>query len=97
MYERIRTWTFQGVNVFWIIWRTLFSLNTRFEIRPFALLPTLRQFSYILHLLFVSAKVLVFIKIEVKLPMLRNNLFEQINLQWDCIVPKHTCFQLTVF
>ena len=26
--------------VFWKIWRALFSCNTRFEIRPFALLPT---------------------------------------------------------
>ena len=26
--------------VFWKIWRALFSYNTRFEIRPFALLPT---------------------------------------------------------
>ena len=26
--------------VFWKIWRTLFSRDTRFEIRPFALLPT---------------------------------------------------------
>ena len=26
--------------VFWIIWRALFSYKTRFEIRPFALLPT---------------------------------------------------------
>ena len=27
--------------VFWKIWRVLFSWNTRFEIRPFALLPSL--------------------------------------------------------
>ena len=26
--------------VFWKIWRPLFSWNTRFEIHPFALLPT---------------------------------------------------------
>ena len=30
--------------VFRKIWRALFSWNTRFEIRPFALLPTFRQY-----------------------------------------------------
>ena len=28
-------------SFFWKIWRALFSCNTRFEIRPFALLPTI--------------------------------------------------------
>ena len=44
-YPLIRTCTsaYQGVkNVhFWEIWRALFSWNTRFEIRPSALLPTI--------------------------------------------------------
>ena len=29
----------------------------------------------------------------VKLPKVRNNLFEEISRQWDCIVSKNTCFQ----
>ena len=29
----------------------------------------------------------------VKLTKVRNNLFEEINRQWDCIVSKNTCFQ----
>ena len=39
---RARTCAYQGVKmfVFWKIWRTLFPWNTRFEIRPFVLLPT---------------------------------------------------------
>ena len=28
---------------FWKIWRALFSSNTRFEIRPFALSPTISE------------------------------------------------------
>ena len=28
-----------------------------------------------------------------KLPKLRNNLLEEMNPQWDCIVSKSTCFQ----
>ena len=31
--------------VFRKIWRAFFSLNTRFEIRPFALLPTMFYFA----------------------------------------------------
>ena len=40
---RTRTWAYQElrkVPFFRKIWRALFSWNTRFEIRPFALLPT---------------------------------------------------------
>ena len=29
----------------------------------------------------------------VKLPKVRNNLLEQMNPEWDCIVSKNTCFQ----
>ena len=29
----------------------------------------------------------------VKLPKVRNNLLEQMNPAWDCIVSKNTCFQ----
>ena len=29
----------------------------------------------------------------VKLPSVRNNLLEEMNTQWDCIVWKNTCFQ----
>ena len=31
----------QEMFVFWKIWHALFSLNTHFEIRPFALVPTI--------------------------------------------------------
>ena len=34
--------------VFRKIWRALFSLNTRFEIRPFALLPTTSDYHFVL-------------------------------------------------
>ena len=39
---RTRMCAYQGVKMFLFpkIWRALFSYNTRFEIRPFALLPT---------------------------------------------------------
>ena len=39
--KRTRTCEYQGLRniCFWKIWRTLFSWNTRFEIRPFFLLP----------------------------------------------------------
>ena len=36
---RVRIRWFE-IFVFWKIWRTLFSCNTCFKIRPFALLPT---------------------------------------------------------
>ena len=29
----------------------------------------------------------------IKLSKVRNNLFEEMNRQWDCTVSKHTCFQ----
>ena len=29
----------------------------------------------------------------VKLPKVRNNLLEEMNPEWDCIVSKNTCFQ----
>ena len=42
--------------IFWKIWRALFSCNTHFEIRPFALLPTILR--KILYLGLVYCKVL---------------------------------------
>ena len=40
---RTRRCAYQGLRnvVFWKIWCALYSWNTRFEIRPFALLPTI--------------------------------------------------------
>ena len=46
------------------------------------------QFSYSIGLLFVLTRILVFIEIPVKLPKVINNLLEEINPQWDCIVAK---------
>ena len=46
-----------------------------------------------MRLLFAFTKVIVFTEIKAKLPKVRNNLLEQINLQWDHIVSTNTCFQ----
>ena len=46
-----------------------------------------------MRLLFAFTKVIVFTETKAKLPKVRNNLLEQINLQWDHIVSTNTCFQ----
>ena len=46
------------------------------------------QFSHSIRLLFVLTRILVFIEIPDKLPKVINNLLEEINPQWDCIVAK---------
>ena len=53
-----------------------------------------KQFSYSIRLLFIFTKVLVFFEIVVKLTQVKNNLHEQINPQWDCIVSKTRVFNV---
>ena len=64
---RTRTCAYQGVRkfVFRKTWRALFSWNTRFRIRPFAILPTnfktlLRRQSYLPHVWHYKIKQSVF-------------------------------------
>ena len=50
------------------------------------------MYTYIfLRLLFAYTK--IFLLMTVKLPKVRNNLFDEMNPEGNCIVSKKTCFQ----